>query len=61
MASAQVAETSIGSLSNYDGDVNGSGKKPIGLDSWQNKNFSQASRFFVHFFAVTARLRHENA
>ena len=28
MAPAQVVETSIGSLSNYDGDVNESGKKP---------------------------------
>ena len=26
-----------------------------------NNNFVQASRFFVHFFAVTARLRHESA
>ena len=26
-----------------------------------NNNFAQASRFFVHFFAVTARLRHESA
>ena len=28
---------------------------------WQNNNFARASRFFVHFFAVTARLRRENA
>ena len=27
----------------------------------QNKNFARASRFFVHFFAVTARLRRDNA
>ena len=27
----------------------------------QNNNFAHASRFFVHFFAVTARLRRENA
>ena len=27
----------------------------------QNNNFALASRFFVHFFAVTARLRRENA
>ena len=50
----------IGSLSNDDGDVNENGKKAIGLD-WQNNNFARASRFFVHFFAVTARLRRENA
>ena len=29
--------------------------------NWQNNNFARASRFFVHFFAVTARLRRENA
>ena len=49
----------IGSLSNDDGDVNENGKKAIGLD-WQNNNFARASRYFVHFFAVTARLRREN-
>ena len=27
----------------------------------QNNNFARASRFFVHFFAVTARLRRDNA
>ena len=27
----------------------------------QNNNSARASRFFVHFFAVTARLRRENA
>ena len=26
-----------------------------------NNNFARASRFFVHFFTVTARLRHESA
>lgn len=31
MAPAQVVETSIGSLSNYDGDVNEKGKKVIGF------------------------------
>ena len=35
-------------------------RKAIGLD-WQNNNFARASRFFVHFFAVTARLRHKTA
>ena len=47
----------LGSLSND--DVNENGKKAKGLD-WQNNNFARASRFFVHFFAVTARLRHED-
>ena len=46
-------------LRNDDGDVNKNGKKAIGLD-WQNNNVARASRFFVHFFAVTARLRREN-
>jgi len=45
-----------GSLSNDDGD----GKKEIVLD-WQNKNFTRVSLFFVHFFAVVARLRRESA
>ena len=31
-----------------------------GLD-WQNNNFALASPFFVHFFAVVARLQRENA
>ena len=48
----------LGSLSNDDGDVNENGKKAIGLDK-QNNNFARASRFFVHFFVVTARLRRE--
>ena len=51
-------EWSIGSLSNDDGDVNENGKKAIDL-VWQNNNFARASRFFVHFFAVTARQRRE--
>ena len=45
-------------LSNDDGDGNENGKKAIGLDR-QNNNFARASRFFVHFLAVFARLRHE--
>ena len=52
--------TLIGTLSNDDGDVNEKGKKAIDLD-WQNNNFARASRFFVHFFAFTARLRRESA
>ena len=50
----------LGSLGNDDGDGNENGKKAIGLD-WQNNNFARASRFFVHFFAVVARLRRESA
>ena len=44
----------IGTLRNVDANVNENGKKAIGLDK-QNNNFTHASRFFVHFFAVTAR------
>ena len=45
-----------------DGNDNENGKKAIliGLD-WQKNNFARASRFFVHFFAITARLRRQNA
>ena len=50
----------VGSLSNDDGDANDNCKKAIGLD-WQNNNFARASRFFVHFVGVIARLRRENA
>ena len=49
-----------GSLSNDDSDGNKNGKKATGSD-WQNKNFARASLFFVHFFAVVARLRRESA
>ena len=51
----------IGSLSNYDSDDIDNGKKAVGFD-WliKNNNSARASRFFVHFFAVTARLRRVN-
>ena len=42
------------SLTNDEGDGNENGIKAIGSD-WQNNNFARASRFFVDFFAVTAR------
>ena len=50
----------LGSLSNDDVDGNENGKKAVGSD-WHNNNFARASRFFVHFFAVRARLRRETA
>ena len=50
----------IASLRNDDDDGNESGKKEIGLDK-QNTNFARASRFFVHFSAVVARLKRETA
>ena len=46
----------VGSLSNDDGNGNENSKNGIGLD-WQKNNFARAPRLFVHFFAVTARLR----
>ena len=52
---------SLGSLSNDGGDGSENGKKAMGLDYWQNNNFARASRFFVHFFAVAARLYRESA
>ena len=59
MSVSRIGEK-LGSLSNDDGDVNENGKKKIkGLD-WQNNNSASASRFFVHFFAVTARPQREN-
>ena len=39
-----------------DGDGNENGKKAIGSDRQKN-NLARESRFFVHFFAVVARLR----
>ena len=35
-------------------------QKAISLDG-QNNNFARASRFFVHFFNVAARLQRESA
>lgn len=49
-----LLDTSLGSLSNYEG------KKAIELD-WQNNNSELASRFFVHVFALVARLRRETS
>ena len=54
MAVVSLVGAPIGSLNNHDVDVNKNSNK--GLD-WQNNNFARASRFFVHFFAITARLR----
>jgi len=51
----KVFRTINESLNNNDGIVNENGKKATGL-GWQNNNFAHASRFFMHFFAVTALL-----
>ena len=56
----KAANSSTGSLSNDDGDVNENGIKAMGLDE-QNNNFARAPLFFVHFFGVTARLQRESA
>jgi len=54
----------IRELSIDDGNGNGNGnedvKKAVGLDK-QNNNSERASHFFLHFFAVSVRLRSENA
>ena len=50
----------VKSSSNDDGDGNENGKKAIRLDR-QNSSFVHVSRFFVHFFAVVARLQRESA
>ena len=52
--------TTIQSLSNDDGNGNENGKKATSLD-WQNNMPARASRFFVHFLAVVARLRRETS
>ena len=52
--------TTTETMSNDDSDGNENGKKAKGLDK-QNNNFARALRFFVHFFAVAARLQRESA
>ena len=51
-----------GGLSKVEGDVNEIVKESDKFKyKKQNNNFARASRFIVHFFAVTARLRRESA
>ena len=50
----------VGSLSNDDADSNENGKKPIGLIS-KTTTLHVHHAFFVHFFAVAARLQRESA
>ena len=54
----QPPEETKGSFSNGDGNENV--KTAIGIIK-QNNKFASVSRFFVHFFAVSARLGRENA
>ena len=49
----------MGSLGNNDGDGNENGKKRVKIGN--NNNFARASRFFVHFLALFARLRFSRA
>ena len=49
--------TTIGRFCNGDGEQQ---TKSLGLD-WPKNNFARASRFFVHFLAFVARLRHETS
>ena len=58
MSVSRIGEK-LGSLSNDDGDVNENGKKNKRF-RLTNNNSASASRFFVHFFAVTARPQREN-
>ena len=44
---------------NDDGDGKEIGKNDMFILT--NNNFARASRYFVHFFAVVARLRHETS
>ena len=44
---------------NYDGESNEKGKNYMFIAT--NNNFKRASRYFVHFFAVVAPLRHETS
>ena len=50
----------LGSLSNDDADGNENGKKAIGLIS-KTTTLHVHHAFFVHFFAVVARLQRESA
>ena len=53
----ELTSSDLGNFSNDDGDgTDENGKKAMGLDK-QNNNSALTSRFFVHFFTVTARLR----
>ena len=50
----------VESFSNDDGDGNKKGKKAIGFIS-KTTTLHVHHNFFVHFFAVTEKLRRENA
>ena len=63
-ARAGPVDATLGSLSNDDSDRNENGKKKKKSNwfrFWQNNGFARASRFFVHFLAVVARLQRGSA
>ena len=53
--------SSIGTLRSNEADGDENVKKTKGLISKTDNNFARASRFFVHFSPVFARLRRESA
>ena len=53
--------TTIGSLSNNNGDSNENVKKKIDHSDMQNNHYARDHAFFVHFLAVVARLRHKTS
>ena len=57
---SQTAKLCSSTLNNDDGDGSENGNNPIGLDL-PNNIFARASRFFVHYLAVVARLQRESA
>ena len=58
--SQSIVGTNVGTLGSDDDDGNENVKKNNRFKN-QNNNVALASWFFVHFFAVTARLRREYA
>ena len=54
-----ISHAILGSLSNDDGAARERQKNNRFMK--QNNNFARAAHFFVHFFAITPRLRRENA
>ena len=59
-ADHHMASYIVGSFSSDDSDGKEDVKKSNRFVT-QNDNFARASRFFVHFFTVVARLRRESA
>ena len=56
----RISKKLLGSLSKGAEAMATRTSNKLSLD-WQNNKFAHGSRFFVHFFAVVGRLRHETA